>query len=65
MELHSAAILEVWLRQSASWPRSRCDAADACGATLPGAACAAALAFLRLPMAPAAPSYASADTRLS
>jgi hypothetical protein len=47
MELHSAAILDVWLKQSASWPRSR-------GGPLPAAttaAASAALAFLRRPMA--------------
>lgn len=54
MELHSAAILEVWLRQSASWPRSICGATPsavaAAAAGWPTAAAAAASARLRRPI---------------
>lgn len=51
IELHSAAILLVWLRQSASWPRSRGSGgrAPACGAAA-AASSAPASAFLRRPI---------------
>ena len=49
IELHSAAILEVWLRQSASWVLSIGDAAAPPAVCCSRRACAA-LAFLRRPI---------------
>ena len=57
MELHSAAILLVWDRQSASWPRSSCAGGRASAATATAAAggggaggAAAASVLLRRPI---------------